>query len=151
MLKTYPQHVTQKEIGKSFEGRSLYSYKLHSLIDESKPTTKSIVLFTGVHHARELLTANMIVKIFVETLHNLLYQTSQHTFWHFCDLLIVPLVNIDGHAFISKAYGTQSWASNKDKRKNMNSNYCPTSDVNEGVDLNRNYGFHYGESSEDVD
>jgi hypothetical protein len=28
----------------------------------------------------------------------------------------------------------------------MNNSYCANSVVNSGVDLNRNYGFHYGES-----
>ena len=33
----------------------------------------------------------------------------------------------------------------------MNLEYCGKDTINSGVDLNRNYGFHYGESPEDKD
>ena len=32
----------------------------------------------------------------------------------------------------------------KDKRKNMNKLYCSKDVLSTGVDLNRNYGFHFG-------
>lgn len=33
----------------------------------------------------------------------------------------------------------------------MNKKYCGDDVLNSGVDLNRNYGFHYGETKEDID
>lgn len=33
----------------------------------------------------------------------------------------------------------------------MNKKYCGDNVVDSGIDLNRNYGFHYGESPEDLD
>lgn len=33
----------------------------------------------------------------------------------------------------------------------MNKKYCADNILNSGVDLNRNYGFHYGENPEDID
>jgi len=33
----------------------------------------------------------------------------------------------------------------------MNKKYCEADILNSGVDLNRNYGFHYGEKTEDLD
>lgn len=33
----------------------------------------------------------------------------------------------------------------------MNSKYCSKNEVEMGVDLNRNYGFHYGQSSDEID
>ena len=33
----------------------------------------------------------------------------------------------------------------------MNTKFCGKSIVNSGIDINRNYGFHYGETKEDMD
>lgn len=146
----YPQFVIKDQIGKSFRGKKIYAYKLISSkkLEESKPK----VLFTGLHHARELITANMIVKIFIEALHSLIHETNRFTFWKFTDLVIIPVVNVDSHHLISQSFGTKDFETFQDKRKNMNSNYCSKgSIVSQGADLNRNYGFHYGEEQEDND
>lgn len=52
---------------------------------------------------------------------------------------------------ITKSFGTPKWDELKFKRKNMNKKYCGNNIVDSGVDLNRNYGFHYGENLEDLD
>jgi hypothetical protein len=137
-------------IGKSFQDNDILAYRLGSAPGSGE--RKSKVLFTGLHHARELITANMVVKIFLETLHSLVHNTSRFTFWNFCDVLIVPVVNIDSHKLISQSFGTPDFDLHKDKRKNMNSGVCADgSVVEQGVDLNRNYGFHYGEDVGDND
>jgi len=85
---------------------------------------KSIILFTGAHHARELVTAGMIVKIFIESLHSLIHDLKvEH--WKFNDLLIIPIVNLDSYKFITDSYDTPEWITNKWKRKSMNKEWCP--------------------------
>ncbi len=37
---------------------------------------------------------------------------------------MVPIVNLDSHDFISKSFGTSKFKINKNKRKNMNDNFC---------------------------
>jgi len=66
-------------------------------------------------------------------------------------LVIVPIVNLDSYSLITKSFGTPKWDELKLKRKNMNKKYCGDKIVDSGVDLNRNYGFHYGENPEDID
>lgn len=136
--------------------------------ETSRPRPKSLIMFTGAHHSRELLTQNMILKIILEALFYLLNSAPAKTsFWHFSDVLAIPFVNIDGHMFISKSFEftrdpasisgdsatdkTPKFEQGKWKRKNMNSNYCPESPtgVDVGVDLNRNYGYQWGHAEKE--
>lgn len=135
-----------------------------TLLGDNQTNFKSVVVFTGAHHARELLTQNMVIKICLEHLYNLIHN-HMLSYWKFSDVIAIPFVNIDGHMFISNSYDFTSdrnanifLQSNKSimydeyetakwKRKNMNSSYCTNHfdlGTNIGVDLNRNYGYHWG-------
>lgn len=119
--------------------------------DNTQSEAKSLILFTGVHHARELITPTMIAKVFLESLHSILHSTVNAPFLKFNDIVVVPIINIDSYSLITKAFGTDKWDTMKEKRKNLNKKYCGKSVIESGVDLNRNYGFHYGEDIEDLD
>lgn len=123
--KKYPEYVSKENIGVTVMKKSLFVFKLIKPNKTSTPITKSKILFTGAHHARELLTTTMCLKIFIESLHSLIYNTENSSFWTFNDLLIVPIVNLDSHTYISEAYGTPDWDDHRFKRKNMNDAYCP--------------------------
>ena len=110
-----------------------------------------MILFTGAHHARELVTTSMIVKIFLEGLHQLIHHSGVARYWNYNDMIILPVVNLDSYKFITDSYGTDEWETKKWKRKNMNKKFCKDKVVDSGVDLNRNYGFHYGETLEDIE
>ena len=153
---TYSKFVWQEKIGHSVQNRDIFAYHLASHSNKVPGDTKVVkskVLFTGAHHARELLTANMIVKIFIQTLHSLVHGDRKESFWNFCDLIIIPIVNTDSHNYISDSFETPAWEEARYKRKNMNPQFCKKSEdkTSAGVDLNRNYGFHYGEDKEDND
>ena len=150
LSERHKEFVKTEKFGETFQGRDLNSYHLSdNLKDESKK--KSIILFTGAHHARELISPGMTVKIFVETLHSLIHKDQRQQFWKFNDVLIVPIVNLDSYHYISDAWGTPNWDTNKLKRKNMNrtSKQLNCSEVSSGIDLNRNYGYHYRATRED--
>jgi hypothetical protein len=54
----------------------------------------------------------------------------------------LPVFNVDGLNYIE-----ENWIENHKipmKRKNMNPNVCGSDAVNEGVDLNRNFGVDFG-------
>lgn len=125
LQKKFPQLITADKIGSTVEKRDIYAFKLQKPNPNGKSITKSKILFTGAHHARELLTATIVFKIFIESLHSLIYSTKTSTFWTFNDLIIVPLVNLDSHTYISDSYGTPNWSDHRYKRKNMNKDYCP--------------------------
>ena len=134
----------------------------------------SIILMTGAHHPRELLTQNMIVKIALEHTHKLLHSKNDDiSNRNLSDLILIPIVNLDGHKLISDAYNygrdhsveidniffqkthnsIPSFDLAKYKRKNMNDNFCKESKdgVDIGVDLNRNYGYHWTHGEFDDD
>lgn len=95
-----------------------------------------MILFTGAHHARELITTSMIVKIFIESLHSLIHKTNDTPYWKYNDMVIIPIVNLDSYSLITKSYNTENWEKYKFKRKNMNKNYCSDRIIDSGVDLN---------------
>lgn len=138
-----------EKIGTTYLEQDIFAYFLEK--DNSQSSEKSLILFTGVHHARELITPTMIVRIFLESLHDLIHQSLNAPYLKFNDLVTIPIVNLDSYSLITKSYGTPKWVALKEKRKNMNKKYCGKSIVDSGVDLNRNYGFHYGENREDLD
>jgi len=124
LAQLYPKYVRAEAIGESVEKRPMFAYHLSSNL-HSPTVKKSKVLFTGLHHARELLTANMILKIFLETLHSLIHATTHVNFWKFSDLVVVPIINVDSHNLISERFATSGWNSALLVRKNRNKNFCP--------------------------
>lgn len=124
LSEKYHEHVSSKVIGKTVLNKELFAYYLTSNKGANSNLEKSKVLFTGAHHAREVITANMIVKIFLETLHSLVHRHEKLKFWNYCDVIIVPIVNLDSHQLISESFGTSKWHSNSMKRKNRNKQFC---------------------------
>lgn len=144
-----PRFVKRQVIGQTFEGRKIPAYTLSSSFEAGVNHQKSKVLFTGAHHARELLTPTICLKIFLEAVYSLRRKETGEEYWRFNEVIIVPVVNIDSHRAITDSFGTSDWENAKWKRKNMNSEHCPQGQT--GVDLNRNYGYHFGEDAEDLD
>jgi hypothetical protein len=124
LSKKYHEHVSSKVIGQTVLKKDLFAYYLTANKNGNAGLTKSKVLFTAAHHAREVITTNMVVKIFLETLHSLVHQHQKLNFWNFCDVIIVPIVNLDSYELISESFGTSNWKSHSMKRKNMNKQYC---------------------------
>ena len=108
-------------------------------------------MLTGQHHSREIVTNQMVLYSVLKMIHGgiinddpkykkLLEQNKYY---------VVPTVNVDGLAEIEKAYlkdGTFLM-----KRKNMDTETCQNCSLeNSGVDLNRNYGFSFGEGDNNL-
>ena len=119
-----------KSIGKSCENRDIWALKVsdNPEIDEAEPAA----LIMGMHHAREWPS----VEVPMATIKLLLqdYNTKQK-YKNLVDsreIWFVPIVNPDG--FIFSQEQSQYWR--KNRRDNGNGSY--------GVDLNRNYGYKWG-------
>lgn len=122
LSQTQSKYVKTKKIGTTTQNLDIYAYHLSTSFSNS--LKKSKILITGLHHSREVIIANVIIKVFLETLHSLIHNGPNLTYFQFCDLIIVPIINKDGHNFISNSYKTADWSINSLKRKNMNSSYC---------------------------
>lgn len=121
-------------IGRSLNGRELMALRLNTSTRGLEPSAKPGIVFLGTHHAREHLSTEvpfLLVKYLIENrarpeIARLLSQR---------DVYFIPMVNPDGVEFDidGEVYRMH--------RKNMRQN--PNGSL--GVDLNRNYGFHWGE------
>lgn len=120
--------ITRLEvIGQSLEGRNIWAMVISdtpNLKDHSEPT----VLFNGMHHAREVMTPEVIFDI-IEVLTNGYGTDEKVTNWvNNNEIWLVPMLNVDGNNIV--------WTRDNMWRKNARGGH--------GVDINRNYPWMWG-------
>ncbi|OMJ70961.1 hypothetical protein SteCoe_30934 [Stentor coeruleus] len=119
----------QKEIvGKTFYDREIKALRM---ANPHKPR----ILVIGAHHARELISITNIFYLldYIMTNKSLSLRTER-------EILFIPLLNVDGLSAISDEFNK----TNKilEIRKNIRPTGCKIED--QGIDLNRNYGYKWG-------
>jgi len=138
-------------IGDSFEGRPIYIAKISDDVDGPVRDDEPEVLFDGLQHAREHLTAEMTISI----LHLLIdrYGEAGDLGRRVTDIVdhrvtwIVFMVNPDGLIWdlsapaAQRVHGPDGGAFYAGWRKNRSD--LPGSQA-VGIDLNRNYGYRFG-------
>jgi hypothetical protein len=128
-------------IGTSVEGRPILALGVSDL---SRPLgTRAEVLITSLHHAREPAGMQSVMYFLLRLLEGygvdpvLSYLVNEREIW------FVPIVNPDGYV-----YNQMDWEDSGSFgfwRKNLRDNDSNSIiDVNDGVDLNRNYGYQWG-------
>jgi hypothetical protein len=108
---------------------------------------KPAILLTGATHAREMISTSMVTNEMLKLI-QLGYMQKDPYFEKLLTqnkYYFMPIFNVDGSAFIEK-----NWVDFKKimpKRKNTNGAFkCASStDVDGGVDLNRNFGVDFGQ------
>jgi hypothetical protein len=131
-VASFPEICRVDSIGKSFYNRPIWAIKISDNPGINDPTEADI-LFVALHHAREVATPNVLIYLMDHLLNN--YGLDPHITHLVNDreIWIVPVLNPDGH--INVEQGDLWW------RKNMRP---PPFGTCVGVDINRNYGFHWG-------
>ncbi len=130
----YPRFAKVHEIGRTTEGRPILALEIAT----PDPVLKPAVLFDGMHHAREIMTPEIVLDIGEQLLQNAKEGSRVRFGPAAADLLsrvrvwIVPQVNPDGNNIV--------WTSDIWWRKNA---WRKKGKVT-GVDLNRNYPFQWG-------
>ncbi len=141
----FPGIVHIEKIGVSTTlGLPIWAAKVSDNVqtDENEPT----ILFQGLHHARELIGANVCLDLLTMMCKNY-YKNRDITRWlDAMEIWIVPVLNPDGYKYIFEHdIGFPWW------RKNLHDNnddgQFRTAD--DGVDLNRNYDFNWQDGDED--
>jgi carboxypeptidase T len=136
----FPQTSRLEQLGTSQNGRPIWGLLVSTTpaLNDPKSFEKPTLLVDGVHHAREIMTAEVAMDV-AETL--LSTQDPQ-----LLDLLkgwnvwVIPMLNVDGSNLV--------WTVNSWWRKNA---HADTGEVF-GVDINRNYPYQWANcdgSSED--
>ena len=137
MAAEHPGIVRVFSIGKSYQGRKLWAAEISDNVgdDEGEPE----VLFDGLHHAREHLSAEMSIYI-LDLLANQ-YGKSTNLGKRITRLVdkrrtwVVFMVNPDGLQYDLGGSPYRSWRRNRQ----------PTPGSSKiGTDLNRNYGYKFG-------
>ncbi|HNW36187.1 MAG TPA: M14 family metallopeptidase, partial [Candidatus Ozemobacteraceae bacterium] len=126
----YSSIARLESIGKTCEGRDIWAMKVsdNPALDEKEPA----VLVMGAHHAREWISVEVPMGALQKYLEsygkdeNLTRLVNEREVW------FVPMVNADGVTYSQTK--SQYWR--KNRRDNGNNVF--------GVDLNRNYGYQWG-------
>jgi carboxypeptidase T len=124
-------HICRLEsIGKSIEDRDIWALKLSDNPELDEPEPAALIM--GMHHSREWPSVEVpmaTIKLLLEEYgHNEKFTELVNS----REIWFVPIVNPDG--FIYSQEQSRYWR--KNRRKNSGGTY--------GVDLNRNYGYQWG-------
>lgn len=124
---SYPDLTQLKVVGKSLQGRSIWAIKISSHAN-LHDTTKPVILFNGMHHAREVMGPEVALDI-IETLLSNYGKDTKISHWVDAnEIWVLPMFNVDGNNIV--------WTNDNMWRKNARENY--------GVDINRNYPYAWG-------
>lgn len=132
-LAAYPNIMSKKVIGKSYQGRDIVAIKVSDNVatDENEPE----VLFTFHQHAREHLTVEMALYLLRELGAGYGGDSRVTNMVNNREIWIVPDLNPDGGEYDIATGSYRSWR--KNRQPNSGSSYV-------GTDLNRNWNYKWG-------
>jgi carboxypeptidase T len=132
-LAAYPNIMSKRVIGKSYQGRDIVAIKVSDNVatDEDEPE----VLFTFHQHAREHLTVEMALYLLREFGAGYGSDSRITNLVNSREIWIVPDLNPDGGEYDIASGSYRSWR--KNRQPNSGSSYV-------GTDLNRNWNYKWG-------
>ena len=126
------------------EGRYIFMLKISGNPDVNGSGPE--MLFMGLHHARELITASFVLGLIKEVTDRYAAgDKSVQTFVNNSELWFIPVVNPDGYAQALDEFGVgkaDNWRKNK-RKVSVAEAGVPQLPGMEGVDVNRNYGYDH--------
>lgn len=125
----YPELVEVRSIGKSIQGRDLLAAFVSGA--ESVEQELGACLLVGLHHAREIISTEVVLNALNFTLSQYGEDPDITYLLNHRRVIFLPMLNPDGHVRVEAGV---------DWRKNMRDNLDGTF----GVDPNRNYGYKWG-------
>lgn len=137
LQQSYPQLVGQKfPIGYSLEGRPLWALLLSDNPQQYEPD-EPLFWLDGLHHAREPMSGETVLRLAAWLTRQYAQNPDIAYLLHTRQILLLPCLNPDGYVYNQEhaPNGGGLW------RKNRR----PNADGSVGVDLNRNYGWFWGE------
>lgn len=130
----FPQFTRLEKIGTSVRGKSIWALLISSTPQQrsSQFHSKPSLLFDALHHAREVMTPEVVLDAGVAALNTLSHGSQKATElisrWN---IWIVPMLNVDGSDIV--------WSQDSYWRKNARAQGARV----HGVDINRNYSFSW--------
>jgi hypothetical protein len=133
----HPSLAEVTSIGRSNAGRDILAVRITKDVHAVPSVPKPTILFNSMHHARELMTA----EVGLDTVDYLLEhygKDAKVTHWVDAnEIWVIPMLNVDGNDKV--------WTDDKFWRKNARG--CPATGAcrsGTGVDINRNYPYKWG-------
>lgn len=155
----YPYLVEVSSLGSGWgsiyasQGFSYYQNFDHQLwavkvsANVSANEDKPAFYFVGEHHAREPLSTEACMGILIHSVENYGLDPTVTNILDTSEIWIVPLLNPDGHKIVLQETDIW-WRKNiRDNNDNHSFNHGSYGSGLDGVDLNRNYGWHWGYTS----
>ncbi|GAB2984067.1 M14 family metallopeptidase [Streptomyces pseudoechinosporeus] len=132
-LSAYPNIMSRRVIGKSYQGRDIVAIKISDNVatDESEPE----VLMTHHQHAREHLTVEMALYLLRELGAGYGSDSRITNMVNNREIWILPDLNPDGGEYDIATGSYRSWR--KNRQPNSGSSYV-------GTDMNRNWNYRWG-------
>jgi len=135
LVTTYSNLTTLIKIGKSYEGRLQYAVKVSN--SNSSDSSKPALWFDGGLHAREWIATGAVTYMLGHIVSGHETDADIKNLLNDFDLYVMPLLNPDGYVY--------SWEEDRMWRKNRRIN---SGSKCVGVDLNRNWDYHWGDSTD---
>ena len=129
--KKYSEICRLESIGKSCENKDIWALKISD--NPQKNEQEPAVLLMGAHHSREWPSIEVPMAVAEKLLTNYSENPEIRRLVDTREIWIVPVVNPDGVIYSMEK--SKFWR--KNRRKNSDGTF--------GVDLNRNYGYQWGD------
>ncbi|XP_041969305.1 uncharacterized protein LOC121726137 [Aricia agestis] len=137
LVATYPDIVSPVVMGRSVENKEIRGIK----IDYHPERNETLIgVLEGALHAREWIspaTVTWIVKEFLTSTDPEVRALAENIQWH-----VFPVVNPDGYTYTFRS--NRMWRKNRGKTSSQSCAHAGVEDdMSNGVDLNRNFDFHW--------
>ena len=144
LVRQYPNLVTIQKIGTSTAWQQpIYGIRISN---ESKENDdEPAVLFSSLHHAREPVGVFICKAIMQELLSNYGTSPSHTRLVDSLEIWLVPIVNPDGYRYLMENQRNFPWWRKNLRDNNNDGRFDPMVD---GVDLNRNYDYNWGDGGD---
>ncbi|MFQ5340705.1 MAG: M14 family metallopeptidase [Anaerolineae bacterium] len=140
----YPQLFQLFDVGDSWEkqsGRANRDVYVVRVSSPRGPAVKPKLFVVAEHHAREIITPEVAMNFVDDLLENYGQDATITWLLDHREVWVMPMANPDGHAHAAQM---ESWRKNT-RRTDACAGGSPPNSY--GVDLNRNYGYQWGEEA----
>jgi carboxypeptidase T len=139
MRLLYPNLISARNITSdtilTWGGRPIYNIKISDNPDQDEPERE--VLYTALHHAREPNSASQLIFYMWYLLENYDTRPDIQALVNNLEMYFVPCINVDGYLYNEETNPDGGGYWRKNRRDNLDGSF--------GIDLNRNYGYFWGD------
>ncbi|MUN40760.1 zinc carboxypeptidase [Actinomadura sp. NEAU-AAG5] len=138
----HPSIAKAVDLGTSVQGKPITAVRVSKGVATLKDHTRPVVVYQGTQHAREWITPEMVRRLLHHYVEGYGKDPELTKIVDTTELWFLPVVNVDGYD-LTFTDGFRLWR--KNARDNNGDGKITTGD---GIDLNRNFSYHWGYDNE---